>query len=148
MPLSDSRTPEIVTIPFVSATNSASYIFNFDLPTIPLNKGASQAQILWVSITYSADGTVGTRVPVFDVLDDSATSVFAVASINTQTAGQLIEHTILQGVWIFPNSVFGLMRTIPVNGLFVFNNWEMRFADLAAISAGDSFAGNVQVRLY
>lgn len=147
MPLSDNRSPEIVTIP-VSGTNIGDYTFNLDLPTSPLNSGASEFQILWIQFVYTADATVGTRNPVMDLLDESLNSVFSVASINTQTANQGIQHSLLQGVVIFPVSVFGLMRTIPVNGLYGFNNYTVRIQDLSAISAGDTFAGFMQVRLF
>lgn len=147
MPLSDNRTPEIVTIP-VSGTNIGDYTFNLDLPTPPLNAGASQFQILWVQFLYVADAVVGVRNPVFDLLDENLVSRFSVASINTNTANQGIQHNFLQGVVIFPLSVFGQSRTIPVDGLYGFNNYTARIQDLAGISAGDTFSGFMQVRLY
>lgn len=147
MPLSDNRSPEIVTIP-VSGTNIGDYIFNLDLPTPPLNSGASQFQILWLQFLYVADATVGTRIPVIDLLDENLISVYSVASINTQIANQGIQHSLLQGVVIFPLSVFGQARTFPNNGLFGFNNYRLRIQDLSTISAGDTFTGFMQVRLY
>lgn len=147
MPLSDNRSPEIVTIP-VSGTNIGDYLFDLLLPTPPLNTGASQFQILWVQFLYVADATIGVRQPVLDLLDETLTSRFSVASINTQTANQGINHSFLQGVVIFPVSIFGQIRTIPVDGLFGFNQYTLRIQDLAGISGGDTFSGMMQVRLY
>lgn len=147
MSLSDKRTPQIVTIP-ISGTNIGNYLFNLDLPTPPLNRGASQFQILWAQFVYVASAAVGVRVPAFDLLDQNLVSQFSVPSINTQTANQGIQHSFLQGVVIFPLTVFGIVRTFPVDGLYGFNNWTARFQDLAGISAADTFAGFMQVRLY
>lgn len=147
MPLSDTRTPEIVTVP-VSGTNIGDYLFDLKLPTPPLNRGGSEFQILWLQFLYTASAVVGVRQPIIDLLDETLTSVFSVASINTQTANQGIQHSFLQGAVIFPVSVFGAMRTIPVNGLYGFNEYTLRIQDIAAISAADTFAGFMQVRLF
>lgn len=147
MPLSDNRSPEIVTIP-ISGTNIGDYLFDLKLPTPPLNRGASQFQILWIQFLYVADATVGVRQPVIDLLDTTLSSVFSVASINTNAANQGIQHSLLQGIVIFPLSVFGQARTIPVNGLFGFNEYTLRIQDLSGISGGDTFSGFMQVRLY
>ena len=148
MPLSDNRKPEIVTIPLIAATNTVSFTFNFKLPTSPLNRGASQAHILWIQFVYTANGVVGTRVPVFNLFNSAASSQFSIASINTNTAGTVRTHNLMQGVLIFPVSVTGLLRTLPNNGLFAFNNWSINIADLNNISAGDAISGRMQVRLY
>ena len=124
------------------------FLFNLDLPTPPLNRGAAQFQILWAQFLYVADATVGVRQPVFDLLDENLVSQFSTASINTNAANQGILHSFLQGAVIFPLSVFGLTRTFPVDGLFGFNNYTARFQDLSGISAGDTFTGFMQVRLY
>lgn len=148
MPLSERITPEIITVPIVSPDNDFTFAFDFDLPTVPLNTGAKSAQILWTQFVYSATATVGTRVPVFDLLDDAASQVFAIASINTQGAGTTVVHSLLQGAVIFPVSIFGLMRTIPVDGLFAFNDYSIRIHDIAVIDPADTFVGVMQVRLF
>lgn len=148
MPVSDRITPEIVTIPIVSPTNSLTIPFDLDLPTSPLNSGATSFQILWMQFTYTATATVGVRVPVFDLFDDLSVVNFTIASINTQGAGTVVAHTLLQGAIVFPVNVFGLIRTFPVDGLFGFNDWSIRIADIAGVDAADSFTGNMQVRLF
>ena len=149
MPLTDIRSPQISTIPIVSATNNFTYTFNFDRPNVGLQDGAyGVAQVLWVQFTYSATATVGTRTIALDINDENGTSVYSIASINTVAAGQNVVHTFLQGVVISPLTIAGFMRTIPVDGIYVFDRWEIQFQDLANVDPADAFTGFMQVRGY
>ena len=147
MPASTTTRADIVSIPLVAATNFVSYEFNFVVPVPPVPARKSQAQILWMQLTYAADATVGTRVPILTLTDDAAAQVFTIASINTVAAGQVSTQSILQGALIFPLNILGFMRTIPVDGLFAFEGWTLAFFDLNGVSAGDTMTGFMQLRI-
>lgn len=149
MPITDIRAPQISTIPIVSATNDFTYTFNFDRPNVGLQDGAyGVAQVLWVQFTYTATATVGTRTIALDIQDNLLNQIYSIASINTVAAGQNVVHSFLQGVVISPLTIAGFMRTIPVDGIYVFDRWSIRFQDLASVDPADAFTGFMQVRGY
>lgn len=139
MPLSDSETPQITTVPILSVGAIFTHTF--------LIEGDGAQQVLWFQYDWLTDTATGTRLPVINFFDENTVNVFRSFSINeTILTLTLFLNTHLKGISVFPVSIVGLNRSLPIDGLFAFNDWSFTITDFNGTSAGDTFTGSFQVK--
>jgi len=138
MPLSNTTTGTINTIPVLSVAGAFSY--TFEIPQ------GGTAQVLWAQLISAANAAVGVRQMVMQVSDEASNPVFSINYFATQTANSTLVLSFFQGLTIIPQSIVGTVTTIPTEGLFVSNGWTLEFVYSPLISALDVFTGNFQSR--
>jgi hypothetical protein len=106
----------------------------------------STVQILWAYFTYTADATIGSRIPIMTLSDDQANVVFQLTYFASVAANGSLGINMSQGSTIVPSNVLGRPTAIPADGLHARNNWVLRFFPFPSFSAGDAFSGYFQTR--
>jgi len=138
MPLSNTTTGTINTVPILSDLGAFTYAF--EIPQ------GGRVQILWAQFIILTSAAVGVRQMTMQVNDGASNPVFIINYFATQPANATAVISFFQGLTIIPQTIVGVVTTMPTEGLFVSNNWTLEFSFSPFISALDVFTGNFQTR--